>query len=82
MVARVGGAPLIEVSRDATTNGAVSIDRVAEAASPVVHRILLTAESTLDSTGSFELSLEGVVTRSISVGVSAYQLQNVSVLPA
>lgn len=79
VVARAGGAPLLEVSRDATTNGAVSINRVTEAASPVVHRILITAASTLDSTGSFELSLEGVVTRPISVGVSAYHLQDVSV---
>lgn len=80
MVARAGGAPLIEVSRDAATNGVVSIHRVTEAASPVVHRILITAASALDSTGSFEMSLEGVVTRPISVGVSAYHLQNVSVV--
>ena len=80
VVARAGGAPLLEVSRDATTNGAVSINRVTEAASPVVHRILITAASTLDPTGMFELSLEGVVTRPISVGVSAYHLQNVSML--
>lgn len=79
VVAQAGGAPVLNVSRDATTSGVVSIERVAEAASPVVHRILIAAASTLDSTGFFELSLEGVVTRPVSVDTSAYNLQNVRV---
>lgn len=79
VVAQAGGAPIINASRDATTNGRVSVERVVEAASPVVHRVLIAAASTLDSTGSFELTLEGIVTRPISVDTSAYHLQNVSV---
>lgn len=78
LVASAGGAPLLSVSRDATTHGAVSVERVADATSPVVHRVLVAAASTLESTGSFALSLEGVVTRSIFIDASAYHLQNVS----
>lgn len=78
LVARAGGAPLIAVSRDAVARGAASAQRVATAASPVVHRVLVAAFSTLTSTGMFELSLEGVVTRAISVDASADNMQNVS----
>lgn len=78
LVARAGGAPLLTVSSDATTRGAVSIERVAVAASPVVHRVLVAGDSTLEPTGMFELSLEGVATRAISVDASADDMQNVS----
>lgn len=80
-VARAGGAPLLTVSRDATTLGAVSIDRVAVAASPAVHRVLVAGASTLEFTGMFELTLEGVATRAISVDASANDMQNVSFGP-
>lgn len=78
LVARAGGAPLLAVSRDAVTRGAASVERISGAASPVVHRVLVAAFSTLASTGMFELSLEGVVTRAISVDASAETMQNVS----
>lgn len=81
LVARAGGAPLLAVSRDATNRGAVSVERVADAASPAVHRVLVAALSTLDSAGMFELSLEGVTTRAISVDASVQDMQEVS-LPA
>lgn len=77
LVARAGGAPLLEISHHATSNVVISAERVADAASPVVHRVLVAASSELEPTGSFELSLEGVVTRTISVDASAYYLQNV-----
>lgn len=77
-VARGGGAPLLDVSSDGITNGRVSVTRLLEATSPVVHRILLTAISELDSGGLFEISVAGVVTRSVPVDVSAGMLQNVS----
>lgn len=78
LAARAGGAPLLAVSRNATTLGAVSIDLVAVAASPAVHRVLVGGFSTLEPTGMFELSLEGVATRAISVDASADDVQNVS----
>lgn len=78
LVAGAGGAPLLVVSRDAVTRGGASVKRIANAASPAVHRVLVAAFSTLASTGMFELSLEGVVTRAISVDASAETLQNVS----
>lgn len=79
LVAGSGGAPLLAVSRDGTTLGAVSTARVTGASSPTVHRVLVAALSTLEPTGAFELSLEGVVTRAISVDASADEMQNVSV---
>lgn len=82
LIARAGGAPLLAVSRDATTRGSVSVERVADAASPSVHRVLVAAFSTLDSTGMFELSLEGVTTRAISVDASAEDMQDVSIFCA
>lgn len=78
-VARADGAPLLSVYRDGVANGTVSVKRVTEAASPVVHRVLLTAESTLDPGGAFEMSLAGTTTRSVSVEASADLLQHVSV---
>lgn len=77
LVAGAGGAPLLAVSRDDTTIGTVTIARVAGAASPTVHRVLVAALSTLEPTGMFKLSLEGVVTRAISVDASADDMQNV-----
>lgn len=77
-VARAGGAPLINVSSEAISQGVVTVERVVDAVSPVVHRVLVAASSTLDSTGSFGLSLAGVITRPISVDVSASSLQHVS----
>lgn len=82
LVARAGGTPPFNASRGSITNGAVSVERVFNAASPVVHRVLVAALSTLDSTSSFELSLENVVTRRITVDESAYYLQNVSLVAA
>lgn len=80
LVAGAGGAPLVAVSHDEITRGVVSVERIANAASPAVHRVLVAALSTLESTGMFALSLEGVVTRAISVDVSADDLQDVSTL--
>lgn len=79
LVARAGGAPLLAVSRDGVSRGAASVERIANAASPVVHRVLVAAFSTLSSTGMFELSLEGVVTRAISVDAPAETMQNVRI---
>lgn len=80
LVARAGGAPLIAVAHDEITRGVVSVERIADAASPAVHRVLVAALSKLESTGMFALSLEGVVTRAISVDASADDLQDVSTL--
>ncbi len=77
LVAGAGGAPLLAVSHDDTTIGVVSIARVTGAASPTVHRVLVAALSTLEPTGMFKLSLEGVVTRAILVDASADDMQNV-----
>lgn len=74
-----GGAPLLNVSWNGITNGSTTIERVSEAASPVVHRVLLTAASAIDSSGSFEMSVAGVVTRPVSVDASADAVQNVSI---
>lgn len=76
--ARAGGAPLLNISRDATNKGTVSVKRLTKAASPVVHRVLVETPSTLETTSSFELSLAGIISRPISVDVSASFLQNVS----
>lgn len=76
-VAPAGGAPLFNISQDRTINGVATAERVAQAASPAVHRVIVAALSTLASTGSFELSLQGVVTRPISVGTTAPSLQTV-----
>lgn len=80
LVARAGGAPLLAISRDATTLGAVSVERVAAAASPAVHRVLVVGGSTLEAAGMFGLSLEGVATRAISVDASAEDMQNVGIV--
>lgn len=74
-----GGVPLLNVSWDGITNGLTTIERVSEAASPVVHRALLTAASAIDSSGSFEMSVAGVVTRPVSVDASANTVQNVRI---
>lgn len=81
LVAPAGGAPLLAISGDATTRGVVTIERVAVAASPAVHRVLVAGASTLEPMGSFELSLEGVASRAISVDASAEDMQNVSFAP-
>lgn len=78
LVARASGAPPLAVSDDTTTQGVVSIERVTVAASPAVHRVLVAGFSTLEPTGMFELSLEGLATRAISVDASADDMQNVS----
>lgn len=81
LVARAGGAPLLAISGDATTRGAATTERVAVAAAPAVHRVLVAGASTLEPTGSFELSLEGVATRAIGIDASAEDMQNVSFAP-
>lgn len=78
-IARRGGAPLLNISDDHVTNGTVSVERVAAAASPAVHRVIVRAESMLDVGGYFELSLAGVKTRPVSIEASADTLQHVSV---
>lgn len=75
--ARAGGAPLLNIFHDATNKGTVSVKRLTEAASPVVHRVLVETPSTFEPTSSFELSLAGIVSSPISVDVSASFLQNV-----
>lgn len=75
--ARAGGAPLLNISYDATNKGTVSVKRLTKAASPMVHRVLVETPSTLETASSFKLSLAGIISNPISVDVSASFLQNV-----
>lgn len=77
-VIRQGGAPLFAISERSITNGTVTVERLSRAAMNPIHRVLVRAESTLDSGGFFAMSLAGVSTRPVSVGASADTVQNVS----
>lgn len=70
----------MNISRDNLTNGTATVARISAAASPVVHRVLLSSISTLDASGVFEMSVAGVVTRPVSVDASAVVLQNVIII--
>lgn len=77
-IARRGGAPLFNISSPNITNGVASVERIAAPASPAVHRVLVKGESTLDPRGYWRLSFAGLVTRAISIEVTAQTLQHVS----
>lgn len=77
-VVRRGGAPLFAISERSIANGTVTVERLFRAATHPVHRVLVRAESTLDSWGFFVMSLAGVSTRPVSIEASADTVQNVS----
>lgn len=73
-----GDVPVFDAGNGRIRNGDVKVTRVSEAAVPTTHRLLLTAFSTLDPSGTFTVSLAGVSSRRVRVDTSADLLQSVS----